>query len=88
MVGDDTSRDIEGRSPSFLLLLRADVLPPEYIESVSFSDGGVSKSGVSKSSRGMSCGGRLGNDLLSPFDVATGVRLDFLFFRRRAMRLS
>jgi hypothetical protein len=54
-----------------------------------FSDGGVSISGVEENAPGgMSPLGRSGSDLLRPLEAGVGFLFAFLFFRRRAMRLS
>jgi hypothetical protein len=61
-----------------------------YLSDISeywFSSGGVSNSGVN-ALFGILLRGNSGSDLLSPFEAGTGVLLAFLFFRRRAMRLS
>ena len=41
-----------------------------------------------KAPGGMSPGGRLGSDLFSPFEDGAAFRGAFLFFRRRAIKLS
>jgi hypothetical protein len=88
-VGEETSLDNDGRPPSVVRLpcLVEDAVA-EYTELDNCSSCSVSPSRASNSSRETPGGGRLGKDLFNPSLAGTGFLLAFLFFLRRAMRLS